>query len=199
LRRQLTSNPTIVAVERLARCDERLVRSADDADKEPLAINTPGGVVDLRTGEMRPHGASRGDELHTRSTSVAPSPPDVPLSKACRRFLQYMDEVTAGDQELVRYMQMAAGYTLTGLTSEQCLFFLAGDGSNGKSVFSGIISKAMGTYHRAAEITTFTENKMERHSTEIAALRGAVLSPRAKPKKASGGMRAKSRRSRAAM
>jgi hypothetical protein len=39
---------------------------------------------------------------------------------------------------------LASGYTLTGFTKEQCLFFLYGLGRNGKSVFLEIITRLMG-------------------------------------------------------
>ena len=33
------------------------------------------------------------------------------------------------------FVQQAIGYSLTGSTSEQCLFIMIGDGANGKSTF----------------------------------------------------------------
>jgi hypothetical protein len=56
LARRLADAKTIAAVERLARADSRLTRRSGDFDSDPWALNTPGGVVDLRTGAIRqPH------------------------------------------------------------------------------------------------------------------------------------------------
>ena len=51
----IASAKTVAAVERLARADRRLAATADQWDADPWLLNTPGGVVDLRTGECRPH------------------------------------------------------------------------------------------------------------------------------------------------
>ena len=60
---------TAAAVERAARSDRRLAVTSELWDSNPFLLGTPSGVVDLRTGEMRP--AMPGDFI-TRLTSVAP-------------------------------------------------------------------------------------------------------------------------------
>ena len=47
------------------------------------------------------------------------------------------------------------GYCLTGLTSEQVLFFLYGTGANGKTVFINTIAGMMGDYGVTAPMETF--------------------------------------------
>ena len=66
---RLASSATITAVERLARSDERHARRADDFDADPWLLNTPGGVIGLRTGELRPH--CRADS-HTKVAGATP-------------------------------------------------------------------------------------------------------------------------------
>ena len=48
------SSKTVAAVVSLARADRRLAATVDQWDTDPLLLNTPGGVVDLRTGDIRP-------------------------------------------------------------------------------------------------------------------------------------------------
>jgi len=48
------------------------------------------------------------------------------------RWLDYLDKVTDGNADLMKYMQKAVGYSLTGNTGEECLFILYGTGRNGK-------------------------------------------------------------------
>ncbi|HRL55355.1 MAG TPA: hypothetical protein PK805_14020, partial [Acidovorax temperans] len=52
---KLASAGTVGGVERLARADRRHAATTDEWDADPWLLNTPGGVVDLKTGRMRPH------------------------------------------------------------------------------------------------------------------------------------------------
>jgi putative DNA primase/helicase len=90
-------------------------------------------------------------------------------------WLAFLDRITAGDDELIAYLQRVLGYCLTGSTREQILLFGYGRGANGKSVLISTIAGVLGDYHRTAGIETFTASIMERHPTELANLRGARL------------------------
>jgi putative DNA primase/helicase len=156
---------TVNAVERLARTDRRLAASADQWDADPWLLNTPGGVVDLRTGELRPCDPA----LHmTKVTGAAPG-------SDCPTWLRFLDRITGGDPELQAYLQRVLGYTLTGDTSAHALFFGYGTGAKGKSVLIDTVAGVLGDYHKTAPIETFTESNGERHPTELAMLRGARL------------------------
>ena len=67
------------------------------------------------------------------------------------------------------------GYALTGSTKEHALFFLHGDGGNGKGVFLQTVSRLIYEYQCNAPISTFTVSQGDRHPTEIADLCGARL------------------------
>ena len=163
----LASAKTIAAVERLARSDRRLVATVGQWDADPWLLNTPGGVVDLRTGKLRPH---RPDDYMTKITAVAPD-----ASVSTPTWQKFLIRVANGDADLISYLQRMSGYTLTGLTNEHALFFLYGTGANGKTTFDSAITGCMGDYHRTAPIETFTDSKSERHPTDIARLRSARL------------------------
>jgi putative DNA primase/helicase len=124
----LASARTVAAVERLAKSDRRLAATVDQWDQDPDLLNTPSGLIDLRTGAIRPHASA---DYCTKITAVAPAPPgtDCPLWRA------FLDRIMAGDQELIGFLQRVAGYALTGLTIERALFFLYGAGANGKEHF----------------------------------------------------------------
>ena len=51
---------------------------------------------------------------------------------------RFLDQLTAGDKSLKKYLQRIAGYGLTGVTSEHALFFGYGTGANGKTVFTSL-------------------------------------------------------------
>ncbi len=93
----------------------------------------------------------------------------------CPRWLQFLDEIIEGDRELQAYLQRFFGYCLTGSTREHALLFLHGPGANGKSVLLQSIAGVLGDYAKTAAADSFAETKGERHSTDLAGLRGARL------------------------
>jgi putative DNA primase/helicase len=128
-------------------------------------LNTPGGIVDLRTGKLRP---AIQEDYCTKISAVAPA-------GDCPQWLAFLSRITNGDQELQSFMQRMAGYALTGLTREHALFFLYGTGGNGKGVFLRAISGVMGDYAKTAPVETFIDSKSQNHPTDVAGLQGARL------------------------
>jgi putative DNA primase/helicase len=165
--KSIANAKTRAAVVSLAGEDRRLAATVDQWDADPWLLNTPGGVIDLRTGERRDH---RAEDYMTKITAVAPdaSCPTPLLSK-------FLDRVTDGDKKLQAYLARVTGYSLTGVTTEHALFFLHGGGANGKGVFMNTIACVLGDYHRTAPIEVFTATNNEQHPTQLAMLRGARL------------------------
>ena len=58
-RQTVASAKTVAAVVNLARADARHATAPEDWDADPWALNTPDGIVDLRTGPTRPHDRRR--------------------------------------------------------------------------------------------------------------------------------------------
>ncbi len=160
--RGLCDARTVPAVERRARSDPRIAATAQQWNRRPR-LNTPGGQVDLKTGEVHPH---RAEDYATKITAVAPG-------GECPLWLTFLQQITGGDGALRSYLQRACGYALTADTSEQVLFFLYGSGANGKSVFLGTISGVLGSYATVAAIETFTASPTDQHSCDLAKLHGA--------------------------
>jgi len=163
----LASAKTVAAVERLARSDRRLAATVDQWDLDPWLLNTPGGMVDLRSGKKSAH---RAHAYMTKITAAAPQ--ERYPTPAWTAFLQ---RVTGGDDKLLTFLRRMAGYALTGLTQAHALFFMYGVGANGKSTFINAITGCLGEYHRTAPIETFIASAQERHPTDLAGLRGARL------------------------
>ena len=163
LRTRLASSSTISAVERIARSDPKHASMAEHWDADVWLLNTPGGVVNLRTGVIRPH--DRADRMTKVCTAVAHGD--------CPTWRGFLSDVTGGDAELTVYLQRMVGYCLTGVTSEHALFFLYGTGANGKSVFVNVIATILGDYAANAPMDTFMETRSDRHPTDLAGLRGA--------------------------
>jgi putative DNA primase/helicase len=160
---KLASSGTVGGVERLARADRRHAATTDEWDADPWLLNTPGGVVDLKTGRTRAN--DRADRM-TKITTATPG-------GECPQWTVFLSNVTGGDADLQAYLQRMVGYCLTGVTSAHALFFLYGTGANGKSVFANVISTILGDYATTASMDTFVETRGDRHPTDLAGLRGA--------------------------
>ena len=156
------------AVEQFARADEVFAVTSKIWDTDPYLLCTPAGVINLRTGALRP--ASRVDYM-TKITAVAPAE-----AAACPRWHRFLQEVTGGDKELIRFLQQWFGYTLTGDTREEALLFIYGPGGNGKGKLLGTVQRILGTYCRTAAMETFTASQTgDRHPTDLAMLSGARM------------------------
>ena len=167
-RKRYITNKTSFAsgVERFAEHDPQVAVTVEYWDRDPFLVGTPGGTVDLRTGELSD--SSRQDGI-TKSTSVAPS------KDGCPGWLRFLEETTGNDRELIRFLQQWCGYSLTGVTREHALVFVYGPGGNGKSVFLNVVASIMKDYAVTAAMDTFTASKSDKHPADLAMLRGARL------------------------
>lgn len=118
----------------------------NELDRYKDALNVKNGIVDLKTGKLRPH------DRRLKMSLLADV--DYIEGAACPLWLKFLDEITKGDKELQLYIQRMVGYFLTGSTAEQCLFFLYGTGSNGKSTFVNMVSSLFGDYTKNAQADT---------------------------------------------
>jgi putative DNA primase/helicase len=161
----IASAKTVAAVERLARTDRRIAATIEQWDADPLLLNTPDGVLDLRTGDSRLH---RANDHMTKIAAVGPR-------GNCPRFLAFLERITSRDGELVAYLRRVFGYALTGVTREHALFFGYGTGANGKSVLLPTVAGILGDYHKTAPIESFVASTGDRQPTNLAGPRGARL------------------------
>jgi putative DNA primase/helicase len=148
----------------LAKVDTRIHLDSSCLDKDPWVAAAPNGIINLKTGEWREY--SRED-FNTRALGYEIDP-----NARCPRWEKFMEEVLP-DPEVRRFMQKAAGYSLTGDTREQAFFFLFGNGKNGKSVFTKTLSRAFGSYAQTIGKGITTSNaRGDYPEKEIAALVG---------------------------
>lgn len=153
-------------VERFARGDPVLAVTSRDWDANAHLLGTPGGTIDLRTGELR---EAAPDDRITRIAAITPAP-----AAHCPRWSTFLEESTGGDADLCRFLRQWAGLNLTGDVSEHTLVFLHGGGGNGKSVFVNTLAGILGAYATTASMDTFVAQRNE-HPTSIAMLRGARM------------------------
>ncbi|MCI8387045.1 MAG: DNA primase [Clostridiales bacterium] len=139
-----------------------------DMDKDQTLVNVMNGYVDLNDGKLYPHDA---EKYMTRLAPVEYDP-----DAKCPVWNEFLSTVFAGDADLIRYVQKSVGYSLSGLTIEQCVFFLYGSGSNGKSTFLSTVRSVCGDY--AANIqpeTIMVKSNSNNANSDIARLKSARL------------------------
>lgn len=155
----------------MASTDARVVVDIGRLDAQPYELNTPGGVIDLRTGLLR---APDPTSLHTRTTTVAPDFEAVP-----ERFLRFLADTFAGDPALTVYVQRLLGLSLIGKVLEQLLPFAHGEGANGKTTLLGTVQRIVGLggdgYAQAASADMLLASAHAGHPTELARLAGARI------------------------
>lgn len=173
---------------------------ADVFDRDPWLLNTPTGIVDLRSdgGISFPDPAA----LLTRVTRAS-----VGETSAAPTWLRFLDEITCGDAELRDYLQRAIGMSLVGIQRDHVFMFLYGSGRNGKGTFLNALLHAIGDYGMTLPPDILIEKKFESHPTELADLEGCRIAvgsevPKGKAwdqvriKALSGGDRIRARRMR---
>lgn len=140
-----------------------------ELDAHPFLLNVENGTIDLRTGRLNPH--SPDDFL----TKIAPVRYD-PEVKA-PLWIQFVSDITNGEEMLATYLQKALGYSITGSVQEQCMFFAYGTGQNGKTTLLDTLRHILGGgYVCKAAPDLLLMSKVDRqHPSEIADLRGARI------------------------
>jgi putative DNA primase/helicase len=141
------SDPRLTGMINLAQSEPSIPIKLTDLDTSPWLFNCRNGTIDLRSGHLLPH---RKEDLITILVPVDYSP-----EAKCKLWTQFLDRVMGSNVELITYLQRAVGYSLTGDTRSQTMFFLYGLGSNGKSTFITTIRKLTGGYGTKANTSLF--------------------------------------------
>jgi P4 family phage/plasmid primase-like protien len=138
-----------------------------ELDAIPYELNTPSGIVDLRTGEVMPHDPTH---LHTKSTTVAPD-----WSADITPWHTFLAQTFDNRPDLIAYVQRLLGYSLSGYQHEQVLPFAYGTGANGKGVLLETVRRLLGDYATAAPAGFLVAQRFQAHPAEIARLVGMRL------------------------
>ena len=146
-----------------------LRRKFIEFDTEPYLLCCENGIVNLRTGEFRP---STHRDWILKCTGVT-----YDRSAQCPRWDRFLNEIFQEDEDLIRFIKRAVGYTLTGDITEHALFLCHGEGENGKSVLFNTLGSLLGEYAQSTSSSTFREMKFEGNNAtpEIARMAGARM------------------------
>jgi len=158
---------TIQAMVTLAQSEPGINRSHDDFDRHPYLLNVRNGVLNLTSGELRPH------DPRLYITQLA----NVDYIEGARSELweRFIRDVTCNDLEIAEFLQQSFGLALTADVSDEVLICHSGGGCNGKSTALEAIAAMMGDYAVTAPQALFTVRKTEGHPTELATLNAKRL------------------------
>ena len=155
----------ISAMIALARSEPDIAVTPADLDTNDWLLNLSNGTLDLHTGLLSPHNPL---DLITK---LCPAPYDP--SAACPRWEAFLARIMGGHEDLIPFLQRAVGYTLTGLTTEKCIFILYGSGDNGKTTFIEAVRALLGDDYSSVTTTqTLIAKKTDGIPNDIARLQG---------------------------
>lgn len=126
------------AEEVLAQAASLLHRPIEDFNADPYALNTPAGIVDLHTGEMRRHSPA------IRVTKIAACSPAKTSEPG--EWAQFVSWITGCDDALAEYLQYIAGMAAIGTVLYEGIVVAYGTGGNGKSTFFNALQAVLGDY-----------------------------------------------------
>ena len=154
--------------------------SNDDFDKNPYLFNCQNVTIDLQTSNIHPH---TPDDMITQVANVYYDPSAV--SPLLDDFFQ---KIFCGDNALINYVSTVLGYSLSGLTSEECMFIVLGETTrNGKSTLLNTFAYMLGNsqgYAVNVDVSTFAQKKFMNGSApsgDIARMRGSRFAVASEP------------------
>ncbi|MBQ1060046.1 phage/plasmid primase, P4 family [Micromonospora sp. C41] len=141
-----------------------LLQDAAHFDQQPDLLNTPSGVVNLRTKELLPHDPAL---LLTKMTAVAYRPGAV--------HDDWTTALQAIPSDVRNWYQVRLGQAITGhMTPDDVLVVNQGGGENGKTTVLGTAGKVLGSYYVLVSDRVLLADAGA-HPTELMELRGARL------------------------
>jgi putative DNA primase/helicase len=161
---KMESRARINSVIDLARWQCLVAEDKIDSDKRIVGLKD-GRILDLSTRRY----VYDGSVFITKKLGAAYDP-----EASCPTWVKFLNRIFEHDQETIRFIQRAIGYTLTGETSEQAMFILVGSGANGKSTLLAVLDYLFKDYAAATPMHTLTASKFNSGQTaDLAAIAGA--------------------------
>ncbi|MDD9150418.1 MULTISPECIES: phage/plasmid primase, P4 family [unclassified Sporolactobacillus] len=171
-----TSEKSNVFLNSIHRAEAMLPVSQQQLNKDKFLLNCQNGVLDLKTGQLL---QPERRYLMTMNTHIV-----YDAQARCPTWMTFLKSIlceTDGTPklELLDFLQRAIGYALTGDTREQVIFFLWGQGNNGKSTLLNVIKAMLGDYAKQTNSDTFTAKVDVGNAinNDIARLNGARFVP----------------------
>jgi len=115
-----------------------------DYDQSSDKLNCPNGILNLRTGKLQPH------DYKSKFTYCVAARyfPEADSSV----WTEWLLDAVGGNQEVLDFLQLAVGYSLTGRTREEMMFYIYGPARAGKGTFTETILALLGGRPLATEV-----------------------------------------------
>ena len=139
-----------------------------DLDANPYLLCTPDATYDLRLGMAGAREHSPEDFI-TKITTVSPG------DRGKQIWLDCLNTIFCGDQELIDYVQMICGLAAVGKVEVESLIIAYGCGRNGKSTFWNSVSRVLGLYSGNISADTLTFGCRRNVKPEMAEVKGKRL------------------------
>ncbi len=165
----LQREPRIRAVLSLSKSEPGMGLHREDLDKHPTMLGVKNGLVDLKTGALKPNDPTL---FITKHVDI-----DYDPDAQCPAFHAFLNEVLQGDTATMSAVQRLVGLTLTGIPDEEIIVFCVGTGANGKSIFSNVIYGVFGPYAKTAPPSLLSARRTDDHGprSDLAMLDGTRL------------------------
>jgi putative DNA primase/helicase len=159
----------IKAMLELAKSEPGMSIVAAAMDSHPELLGVKNGLVNLRTGALRPNDPALYITKYVEH--------DYDPNASCPIFERFLDDVFQGDSATIAAVQRLVGLTLTGRVEEEIIIFCVGTGANGKSIFGNVVSAIMGPYSMTAPSSLLAARRADDHSarSDLAMLHGARI------------------------
>jgi putative DNA primase/helicase len=141
-------------------------------DYVPKLLPCSNGIIDLITGDFSP---SREDQFIRKVCPIKYN-----KSAKCPKFIQFLDDISLGNIEWIKFLQRSIGYALLGVPVEEVLIYWYGEGGrNGKGTLTKILQHVFGPLARTfpAEMLLLQRNlpSSSGPSPELANLEGVRI------------------------
>ena len=153
--RKSETDYTLRAMIRLAQSQPTIPVLPDHLDSDQWLFNCQNGTIDLESGNLRPHSQ---EDLMTKISPVEYRP-----QAECPIWQAFLFRILDGNGDLIDFVQKAIGYSLTGAVTEKALFFLYGNGDNGKTTLVEAVRQVMGDYAGVIGIDALMKKTQPEH------------------------------------
>jgi putative DNA primase/helicase len=178
----------------MAEAQPYMARKVQDLNVNRLCVNCGNGTIDFiqeKNEEPDPDGNDRftwraqlrqhrQSDMITKMSRASWTPGKLPPAPEFTKFLQTVQP----DPEIRKFLQVFAGYCLTGLTVEQVMLFFYGAGRNGKSTIVDLLCYILDDYAVTLSIDSFSGDSKRGGSEatpDLARLPGARLVAASEP------------------
>ena len=119
---------SIEAMIELAKSEPVVSSRLDSFDRNQFLFHVKNGVVDLKTGDLLPNDPSK---MNSKVANV-----EYDNFATCPEWDKFLNRVMNGNKDVIKYLQKAIGYSLTGSIDEQIMFILHGTERTARALLS---------------------------------------------------------------